>query len=789
VTANLFATVSGQPTIGRYPNSDLTATWSWSVVDVEFSSDGGNDPTSVWPGGCSLSINQSLPSTPDAILTASFPTGGIWTITVSATVTFTDGSGNTVASASGNVTLADISVQWPGLSLSSAKSAICAGGIQTDPHQTSVTATVLDSQGNPQPGVLVIFDTSEGALSASSATTGSDGTATVVLTSDTNASGPYNQVFAQVTAYLDSQPDVTMSVSVEFLQPDYAFDIQTSPLEEGELASMVLTATFGGQPVSGHQISFTLTAAWDQYGNSVTDPTTFAQILNSQGTSQSSGVASGPIQIGNQQGIIQVMAADENVVTTPPPPNPGATPGPATPVEHKVMKPIAGGVEIAQIEFTSIHRLMWKPKAVTGPPAYQILAGDKEPTPEWVPSTGANAVMSHTAGVNGKTIKIEITVTLNVDNSVPANSNFVLKGTSGETALNFTKAGTISPGNGIKITMTADNAIGQTIRKINDSIDWQITIGAKPAIKLGASGPHVIYTTLGVPKVTTDGSKPTSVRMDKAVFVMNQAVTAAGTFDNEPKIVQQMNVNLGAFFYLFRSLAGTKKFTQDAQTEAWLFFDVSTNDLAKQYDGDAVFNDPVQRPAIGGNKFGTDCISTVTFEMNVCAAMGMSSTLSTQTYIAYYATAADANRPTKAVIGNFQNTANGGFTIHPGDVGNPATAGLDATNDFTLFTDSTCTHPTNAWNATTNPGGVKPGQVGCGPLGFNNFEAAMLVKVSGNNTWYFPGGVKAVFQDVNKVVQVFQTLAWVEITIDAGQSKKFVKKVDFTYTPQPSDTP
>ena len=86
------------------------------------------------------------------------------------------------------------------------------GGGSSPLSQTNVTAVVVDSQGNPVPNKEVQFSTSTGSVSSSSATTDSEGVASVVFTA-----GSYLGV-AEVTAeanFGEAIVDATTEIQIE----------------------------------------------------------------------------------------------------------------------------------------------------------------------------------------------------------------------------------------------------------------------------------------------------------------------------------------------------------------------------------------------------------------------------------------------------------------------------------------------------------------------------------------------------------------------------------------------
>jgi hypothetical protein len=59
--------------------------------------------------------------------------------------------------------------------------------------------------------------------------------------------------------------------------------------------------------------------------------------------------------------------------------------------------------------------------------------------------------------------------------------------------------------------------------------------------------------------------------------------------------------------------------------------------------------------------------------------------------------------------------------------------------------------------------------------------------------WYFPGGTTRIYDDIDDIVQIFQTMAWVQYgdhdSNPLTPNVLVVKAVDYTYTTQSNATP
>jgi hypothetical protein len=393
-------------------------------------------------------------------------------------------------------------------------------------------------------------------------------------------------------------------------------------------------------------------------------------------------------------------------------------------------------VTLKKLEFTSDHNAICNGTTVT-------IAGSRFPDVEWdlTVTPPVNAAITHTAGINATNV-ISLTLTLDAE-GIPANTAYALTGSSSENALNFSKSGTVSSGAGVTVALTADNVIGADIRKIEEKISWAINMFGI-SVDLGDTGEHVIYTTLGAPNMSapSNASVPNVPRMELAVPIVANAITAAGGSGNHAKTVWEI-VKAEGSYYLGVSLN---------DNEAWTL------------------------PSLPN---GADCISISMFVRNVGMAMGIPGSFDAEMYAAYYCVTGDADRPQKAISGLCLNAP----LVFPGDQGTPATAGLDPSWALALAD----------MNCTKYGGGAAPGTVGCGPDGLNAFEAAVIYTDQAARKWYFPGGTDFVYDDIDAIVQIFQTMVWVQYDDHDNNpltpNVLVVKAVDYTYTTQPSVTP
>lgn len=168
--------------------------------------------------------------------------------------------------------------------------------------------------------------------------------------------------------------------------------------------------------------------------------------------------------------------------------------------------------QVMALEFTSDHNLICRN-------ADDLLeGGPRYPDVEWMRDPAVNAPITHTGG-EAAHVRVKLTLALEgVETATP----YLLEGASEEPALRFRKQGTLGPAKEAVLALEATGSLGRAVRKIEKRIAWTLTLrpGTPAARKLdlGATGPHVVYVTLGRPKGTDDPlGAVTDARMDLAV--------------------------------------------------------------------------------------------------------------------------------------------------------------------------------------------------------------------------------------------------------------------------------
>jgi hypothetical protein len=179
-------------------------------------------------------------------------------------------------------------------------------------------------------------------------------------------------------------------------------------------------------------------------------------------------------------------------------------------------EPLRGRVEALQ--FTSDHQIICsgsKDVLSTGPPF---------PLVSWTSQPAVNVPITHTGGSDCR-IRIFIEVRFPDPGE---NAPFRLQGTSREPALCFVHEGKTLPGGRLNLAVEASAALGGQVRIIRQPIRWTMTLHPGTAqartIDLGSTGPHVVYVTLGRPRVSAD---PLSIVTESRLALAVERVAAA----------------------------------------------------------------------------------------------------------------------------------------------------------------------------------------------------------------------------------------------------------------------
>jgi|GEM_PF-4701252 len=205
------------------------------------------------------------------------------------------------------------------LNVTTAKSAIAAGGKETSVHQTKVTAVLTNSGGFPVSSETVYFSTDAGTLDSSSITTDIAGKAEVVLTSSDVGSEPPDRSIANVTAFAPTY-STSRSVEIEFLPPTFAPVLSKDPIKPEESATVSVYLTVGGSPVPEHAIGWKISRIWDDMNELIFDgsgslPEDYGSLEDGPSAeTDAGGYHYVKYKAGTKSGIIEFEASDLTVM-------------------------------------------------------------------------------------------------------------------------------------------------------------------------------------------------------------------------------------------------------------------------------------------------------------------------------------------------------------------------------------------------------------------------------------------------------------------------------------------
>jgi len=221
--------------------------------------------------------------------------------------------------ATATLTLADCA---PQLEIATANPTICAGGFNSAPHQTVITATLTDGVA-PFFGESISFSADNGGtLSASTADTDWNGEAYVVLTSSNKVGDS-----STVTATVGGQD---ASCSVSFEAPDLKLVAGPTDAPVGAILSFAATLQWNGQPVPEHTLSWAVTGIWDGDGEQVYDgtgalPAGYGKLRTAATETDQGGEGIADFETGDMPQKVEIAVSDETIVNKLPAKGPALT--------------------------------------------------------------------------------------------------------------------------------------------------------------------------------------------------------------------------------------------------------------------------------------------------------------------------------------------------------------------------------------------------------------------------------------------------------------------------------
>jgi hypothetical protein len=206
-----------------------------------------------------------------------------------------------------------------GVVLDADRDSICAGGVASTPHQTTVTASLRP----PQSGQTIAFsvaaqhESHPASVVPVETTTDATGQATTTLTSSDKVGE------ATLRASCGGHE---WGVPVYFDTPSGDCTIQPAELEaDGESsADLELHLTYSSEGVDGHSVTWRISRIWDEDMNLVHDPDNgvderngrnYGAVSPTTGTTDGSGLCGSTYTAGTAAGVIEIEAKDTRVYT------------------------------------------------------------------------------------------------------------------------------------------------------------------------------------------------------------------------------------------------------------------------------------------------------------------------------------------------------------------------------------------------------------------------------------------------------------------------------------------
>ena len=218
------------------------------------------------------------------------------------------------------------------LTVSSDTTTICAGAVASSPHQATITATLTDCFGNPISGTTITFATIDSnptypsSLSSTTATTQSDGTAVVILTSGQKVNSTTTVTATCAGLPTGAPTPATAPITMAAPTPVWTIDPEMLDADGVSTATITLSLQFGEQPVDGHDITWRINDIWDSSDTTDSNLVYSADppfgAMDGYGTltlgNQTGGIYTAIYQVGTSSGVIEFEALDNSVVANSP---------------------------------------------------------------------------------------------------------------------------------------------------------------------------------------------------------------------------------------------------------------------------------------------------------------------------------------------------------------------------------------------------------------------------------------------------------------------------------------
>lgn len=206
-------------------------------------------------------------------------------------------------------------------------STVCAGGVQSTPHQHLFSAKVTGREGSPLSGETVVFDVSTdpadypASVSPTQAVTNAEGIAETTLTSSRRIGAE-----ATVTATCEGE-ECELSPTLTMAKPDddWAVEPEWVVADGSSTATVIIYLTHGDDYVDGHSIRWRIHQIYDAEGQLVYDVTVplgskdgYGDVSEGPTTTNAYGQAWTTYTAGTEPGTIVFAALDDTMVENSP---------------------------------------------------------------------------------------------------------------------------------------------------------------------------------------------------------------------------------------------------------------------------------------------------------------------------------------------------------------------------------------------------------------------------------------------------------------------------------------
>jgi len=268
--------------------------------------------------------------------------------------------------------LIDFEASWAGnmddfaLSISSDKTAICAGGIDSAPHQATITATLSYQSGEPVSGTMITFSLTNShpdypaTIDPVSAATDSNGEAKATLTSSRKIGAT-----VKVKAKYDEVEAETEQVTMEKATGAWSIDPQELIADGESQANVKLTLTYSGDSVDQHEMTWRISRIWDGNGTLIYQadppsgsPSGYGSLNPTNDNTDGDGITETVYTVGTEAGTVEFEVLDESVVENSPASYKSTDDGNAQPTKFAVTEVKASNnvnIRLSNIPNKNVH--------------------------------------------------------------------------------------------------------------------------------------------------------------------------------------------------------------------------------------------------------------------------------------------------------------------------------------------------------------------------------------------------------------------------------------------------